>query len=204
MFYVYDKAGLQFSGPMEALRSHLKIQKSSDSRSLDFDDQLKHIGPGGKQAQAVASYKKMIDKESMVEPLVHIYQIMSTPVQTASPQMKIIDAWSKLRQLSIRQLVIVTDSMKVTGLITDRQILRHIIVGEEELSVERDLYLEHIIDNDVISTDAMSDIRRVAKVMALYHIDAMPVLQEKRLSGIVTRGDILRGFAENPKLNLWA
>jgi CBS domain-containing protein len=33
----------------------------------------------------------------------------------------------------------------------------------------------------------------------------MPVTGDGgKLIGIVTRGDILRGFAENPKLNLWA
>jgi CBS domain-containing protein len=40
--------------------------------------------------------------------------------------------------------------------------------------------------------------------MAYYHVDAMPVLRDDtRLVGVVTRGDILRGFAENPRLNLW-
>ena len=61
-----------------------------------------------------------------------------------------------------------------------------------------------VIKKEVVATDSISDIRRVAKVLAYYHIDALPVIENKRLVGIVTRGDILRGFAENPKLNLWA
>lgn len=41
-------------------------------------------------------------------------------------------------------------------------------------------------------------------VPAHFHIDALPVVEDETLTGIVTRGNILRRFTENPKLNLYA
>ncbi|WP_419176428.1 MULTISPECIES: CBS domain-containing protein [Desulfosediminicola] len=44
----------------------------------------------------------------------------------------------------------------------------------------------------------------MARVLALHHIDSMPVTcKAGYLVGIVTRGDILRSSAENPRLDLW-
>jgi len=77
-------------------------------------------------------------------------------------------------------------------------------VIDGQIEVQRDLLVSEVLSRETYTTDAISDIRRVARVMAFYHLDAMPVMERERLVGIVTRGDILRGFAANPKLNLWA
>ncbi len=206
MFYVYNSRGLQFRGPMESLEMQKKVEKSQPLDEHSFGDQLTFIsesGSGTPRTNAVAAYQKAIHRENMVEPLVHIYQIMSSPVITISPALSLLAAWEKTREEKIKQLVVINDKKDVLGVLSDRDILRHLIIDGESIHIERDLVASEVIEEDVITTDSMSDIRRVARVLALYHLDAMPVLQNDNLVGIVTRGDILRGFAENPKLNLW-
>ena len=109
-----------------------------------------------------------------------------------------------LKNSNIRQLVITSNTNKVQGILSDRDILKHIVVTDDQIDVNRNLLVADIMNPETLTTDSLSDIRRVARVMAFYHIDAMPVVEKEYLAGIVTRGDILRGFAENPKLNLWA
>ncbi len=204
MFYVYDIDGIRFRGPMEALEKERKVERRDPVPPLREGKGVATsvVGHGNR---AVEAYRQSTRQEDMVEPLVHIHQIMTNPVSTISGQTSLVEAWKILSRTGFRQLVILSDKMQLIGMLSDRDVLKRINVIDEEVDVDRGLTAADVMQSEVITTDSMSDIRRVARVMAFYHVDAMPVMgTDGRLVGIVTRGDILRGFAENPKLNLWA
>ncbi|MEE4243363.1 MAG: CBS domain-containing protein [Desulfopila sp.] len=203
MFYIYDVDGLRFRGPMEALEQIRRVEKSKAVRALKENEEQSGL-PFGPGAQAARAYQKVLNRENLVEPLLHTYQIMSSPVSTINGNITLYEAWSMLKNSNIRQLVITSNTNKVQGILSDRDILKHIVVTDDQIDVNRNLLVADIMKTETLTTDSLSDIRRVARVMAFYHIDAMPVVEKEYLAGIVTRGDILRGFAENPKLNLWA
>ncbi len=140
----------------------------------------------------------------MVEPLVHAHQIMSSPVLTILLDTPLTDAWFLLQKESVKQLIVITDQRKVLGMLSDRDILKRINVIDNTVQTTQDLSVSDVVNQEIISTHSISDIRRIAKVLAQFHIDALPVVENEILLGIVTRGDILRGFAANPKLNLYA
>ncbi|HKJ64401.1 MAG TPA: CBS domain-containing protein [Desulfopila sp.] len=202
MFYIYGVDGLQFQGRLEDLAANKRVKRGRAVRAVKSDQQSEEISP--ENAQAIHSYQRYINRENMVEPLIHIFQIMSSPVSTIGRDIPLYDAWIMLKQSNIRQLVVTSGSRQVLGMVSDRDILSRINISDDEIEVNRDLSVSEVIADETYSTDAISDIRRVAQVMAYYHLDAMPVIESEKLAGIVTRGDILRGFAANPKLNLWA
>ena len=208
MFYVYDLDGLRFRGPMEALERERKVERRAPvqplkggTRTTPFPEE------GGRPAPnslAVAAYLKVTNRESMVEPLVHIYQIMNSPVETINGDTSLLEAWRTLERLGLRQLVVVSERKLVAGMLSDRDILKRINIIGDEVEMELTLKVADVMQREVVATDSISDIRRVARVMAFSHIDSLPVTREDgQLVGIVTRGDILRSFAENPRLNLW-
>ena len=209
MFYVYDLDGLRFRGPMEALERERRVERRAPvpplkrgGRTTPFAKEETPAPPGN---PAIAAYLQTINRESMVEQLVHIYQIMSDPVSTIDGEMALLEAWQTLGRAGIRQLVVISERNQVIGMLSDRDILKRINVIDDEVEVDVALRVADVMQREVITTDAMSDIRRVARVMAFYHVEAIPVTRDDgRLVGIVTRGDILRNFAENPRLNLWA
>lgn len=203
MFYVYDIDGLKFKGPMEELEQWRSVTRKNNVEKLEEEKSFSTYQKGA-GSQAMAAYEKMIARDTMVEPLIHIHQIMSTPVTTIHHDAPLLEGWAEMQNGSIRQLIVVSDRKNVMGVLSERDILRRLNVIGDELEVNQDLKVLDVIKNDIITTDSMSDIRRVARVLAYYHIDAVPVMDTERLVGIVTRGDILRGFAEHPKLNLWA
>lgn len=203
MFYVHDIEGLKFKGPLEELEKWRNVTRKQHIQPLG-EKKSSRPSPEGSGSQAVAAYEKIISRDNMVEPLVHVHQIMSSPASTIHHEMPLTDAWWTMQKETIRQLVVTTDRKNVVGMLSDRDILQRINVIDNKIQVAQELIVSEVIKPDIMTTDSMSDIRRVAKVLAYYHIDALPVLEKERLVGIVTRGDILRGFAENPKLNLWA
>jgi acetoin utilization protein AcuB len=203
MFYIYDIEGLRFKGPMEELQNWRRVERKTVVQPLKSGERSA-LPPGRKGSEALAAYQSILSQENMVEPLVHVHQIMSSPVSTIRLDITLVDAWRMLRAGNVRQLVVTTPQRKVVGLLSDRDVLRRINVVNDEAVVDQELFVSEVIAPEIITTDSFSDIRRVARIMAYYHLDALPVLENENLAGIVTRGDILRGFAENPKLNLWA
>jgi CBS domain-containing protein len=89
-------------------------------------------------------------------------------------------------------------------MLSDRDILKRINIVDNVVQANQDVLVSDVVNREIISTHSISDIRRIAKVLAHFHIDALPVVEDEVLIGVVTRGDILRGFADNPKLNLYA
>lgn len=208
MFYVYDLDGLRFRGPMELLEEERRVQRrapvqqvKAGARTTPFPEEESRQSPNN---QALAAYRQVMSRENMVEPLVHIYQIMSNPVETISSDSSLLESWQILGKSGIRQLVVVSERNLVAGMLSDRDILKRVNVIDGEVEMDLALTVADVMQREVITTDSISDIRRVARVMAFSHADALPVTREDgQLVGIVTRGDILRSFAENPRLNLW-
>ncbi|MCP3889678.1 MAG: CBS domain-containing protein [Desulfobulbaceae bacterium] len=203
MFYVYDLDGLKFRGSLEELDQWGSVARKSKIQPLK-EDTSSSTSSEAPESRAISAYQKIVSKDNMVEPLVHTYQIMSFQVSTIHHETPLVDAWWKLKNSTIRQLVVTTDQKRVVGMLSDRDILKRINVVDDEVQVDQELIVGEVISQEIITTNSTSDIRRVARVLAFYHINALPVLDKEKLVGIVTRGDILRGFAANPKLNLWA
>lgn len=202
MFYVYDLDGQRFKGPMEALERERKVDRRSAVTPIKEGEQPFPF-PERTEPEGISAYRQATQK-SMVEPLIHIYQIMSSPAATIQSDAPLMEAWLRLKNEEIRQLVVVSDRREVAGILADRDILKRIKVVGDVVDMDSGLTVAEVMQPETITTDSRSDIRRVAHVMAYYHVDAMPVLREDaQLVGVVTRGDILRGFAENPRLNLW-
>ena len=207
MFYVYGVDGLRFRGSMEDLERNLKVKKGRAVKSLAHGEQSPQFSLAqarGRNVKAVKAYQQSDYRKSMVEPLVQVRQIMSSPVSTIGGNIYLYHAWAMLKASNIRQLVVTSSRKEVLGVLSDRDLLKHVNVIDDEVAISRDLLVFEILTPETYTTDASSDIRRVARVMSYYHLDAMPVMEDGQLVGIVTRGDILRGFAKNPKLNLWA
>lgn len=204
MFYIYDLDGQRFKGPMEALEKQRRVDRRAPVTPIKEGEESFPFPENRQQPEGISAYRQAIEKKSMLEPLVHIYQIMGSPAATIRSDAPLMEAWLRLKEEGIRQLVVVSDRQEVAGLLADRDILRRITIVDDVVDMDAGLTVAEVVTKETITTDSRSDIRRVARVMAYYHVDAMPVLRDDtRLVGVVTRGDILRGFAENPRLNLW-
>jgi len=209
MFYVYDTHGMRFQGSMEQLEKeralarsrHVEQPEPRDSVHAHDQDQS---APGNVWAgKAMASYKRQKNQQ-ILEPIVHAYQIMSHPVQTVFPDETLAGAWNLFQKSGFRHIPVINERRTILGVISDRDILRRINVEDDQLIGNIEMPVSNLIKREAITTDPESDIRRIARIMALYHTGAMPVVTpEHKLVGIISRGDILRAFAENQKLNIW-
>lgn len=213
MFAIHDEHGLKLRGTLELINKHKKPAPVRLNRSKSFWDEPEPRGtvvaftqqPSNtpRYLKADELYKRAL-KLRVNEPVVHAHQVMSTQVYTVSPDDWLSDAWRWLHMYDIKQLPVIKKGVGIVSMLSRRDIERNIFDQNwdvESLATKR---VKTIMSDQIITTEPVSSVRRIARVMVDHNQHAMPVMETDKLVGIVTRGDILRVLSEEPKMNLWA
>ena len=98
--------------------------------------------------------------------------------------------------------VVVVDGEEVIGILTERDILRLVARKPDELQA---LEVGQVMTRDVIKLAPDDDLGHVMEVMTENRIRHLPVIEEGRLAGIVTIGDVVNAFrrvAEDENVHL--
>ncbi len=98
--------------------------------------------------------------------------------------------------------VVVVDGGEVIGILTERDILRLVARKPDELQA---LEVGQVMTRDVIKLAPDDDLAHVMEVMTENRIRHLPVIEEGRLAGIVTIGDVVNAFrrvAEDENVHL--
>lgn len=136
-------------------------------------------------------------RELSVMPRLAVKDVMTREVHWLRPDAFVRDAVTIFLQQGVRAVPVVGDTGEVLGMVTDRDLLRAMMrtprEGEEigpgspRLTRVRDVMSRSVL---CISEDAGLD--DVANTMINKDVDRLPVVREGALTGILTRGDIIR------------
>lgn len=117
--------------------------------------------------------------------LVKVKQIMTTDVSSVTPQDTVTKAASIMEQLDVGS-VPVTDSNRVVGIVTDRDIvLRGVAKGKDANQKVSD-----VMSKNVKCATPDMDVHKAADIMAENQIRRLPVVDSDSLVGIVAIGDL--------------
>jgi CBS-domain-containing membrane protein len=141
----------------------------------------------------------------------HARDLMTSPVITASSDTPVRDVVALLLEHRISGLPIVDDG-KVVGVLSESDLLRRAELGTER---RRSRWLEALIDpdtqaadfaqsrgtlvrdvmtRDVISVEPATEIGDIASIFEHHRIKRVPVIDEGRLVGIISRANLLRAL----------
>ena len=127
--------------------------------------------------------------------------IMEHELHTASPNTSIENAFSQMQTHNIHHLPIISDTSELQAIISDRAILKALAL--QKIS-GKSLVID-IAARPVYCVRDNTDIRQTARLLCDYHIGALPVInQDNKLTGIITRSDLLRLISDYGPLELWA
>src|SRR5262245_10190077 len=111
----------------------------------------------------------------------------------------IVEARALMAKARIRHLLVV-DEDRLAGIVTDRDIRLNLASPATSLSIWELNYLlarltvDQTMTSPVITIAPDSDAREAARIMLKNKIGALPVVEGKRLVGIVTETDIMMAF----------
>ncbi len=208
MFAIYNNGSVGFRSTVDNLYE-LKNTEAPNRVSLKPDDddlfQEYMSGKGKKNNnQALDAYKKMANIDTS-EQIFHVEDIMTKDVTTIDSTFKIAQAYELLKDTKISQIPVLDKEKNILGLINKKMILNLIMEDVNEIRIVLNKILNDLYFDEVLTTDPITDIRRVAKVMIDFKLDAIPVVNNKdELVGIVSKSDIIKAVSKLPKLQLWS
>jgi CBS domain-containing protein len=115
-----------------------------------------------------------------------IAEIMTKDVQVVTPDTDLVTVAKRMKQLDVGVIPVV-EGERLVGLITDRDIvIRAIAAGT---NVQQAQVREHMSpDPTTVSSD--DDVQRATEIMAREQIRRLPVVDNGKLVGIVSIGDV--------------
>lgn len=223
MFSVYGKAGRVFRGSMEELRQVGPISRASRSHvvapvGLDPQDQnparfselVPPVPRDVAHRTALAAYEQTRKPGLPRHPLTRVDAVMSHPVVTIADTFSVEQAWQVLAENRMGQAPVVASGGMLVGLITRADLMHpeRMPGPDSHALVWRALLMQSVVDvmwTPVPSVSADTDIRRVARVLLDSGLPGLPVVDEEgRVTGFVSRSDILRAVVADPPLDLWS
>ncbi len=117
-----------------------------------------------------------------------VSQVMTHAVATCSPDSSVQQVAKLMHDLNIGDVLIV-DNDKVRGIITDRDIaVRVVATGEDP----KEAKIKDYMTKEVVTGRPDWDLDKVADTMAKHQIRRLPLIENERLVGIVSLGDVAR------------
>lgn len=124
-------------------------------------------------------------------PIPHrVREVMTREPVTLTPEQSFGEALALLARNRFRHLLVVDDTARLAGVLSDRDLLR-------TMSRTPDLdraTVADVMQSDVISVEPQTLLSDAAAQMLDRRINCLPVVEAGRLCGILTSTDLLRAF----------
>ena len=115
------------------------------------------------------------------------------------------DAYNLIKRNNINQIPITSSGNKIVSMLYKKNILNYLMDDLNNATNIVNKPIKELKLPELITTDPISDIRRVAQVMLDFNIHAIPVVDESDiLVGIVSQTDIIKAVSSIPQFQLWA
>jgi CBS domain-containing protein len=114
-------------------------------------------------------------------------------VTTVSPEATVRELLAALAQHNIGAVVVSTDGASITGIVSERDIVRHL---NDEGAAVLDAQVSSIMTSEVRTVGLSDRVDELRKIMTTHRVRHMPVVEDGRLVGIVSIGDVVKSAIE--------
>ncbi len=129
----------------------------------------------------------------------NVGKVMSRPVLATTERASVRDIASQLVRAGISGMPVADTEGNIVGIITEYDILKAIL-GNKQLD---SLKASEIMQKETITLEVETDISEALKIFQEKHIVRVPVTENGKLVGILSRIDALKGFLEEPEFMLF-
>ncbi|MBI5787833.1 MAG: CBS domain-containing protein [Candidatus Schekmanbacteria bacterium] len=182
------------------MENHLHLIARSRRAEVNVGELLKNFGGGGHATAASASIKDLSISQvqekllqllrEQIPPQKTAAQIMTSPVKTVLATATVQDAKTLLIRTNINNLPVVNTQKKLLGIINRQIVDKALSHGLENYPVAEVMHCE-------VETVTLQDgLDTVKQRMMERHQQFLPVLRDHKITGIITRTDLLRVLHE--------
>ena len=126
-----------------------------------------------------------------------VKDFMTSNLETLSPEHRLLDADLLIRRSGVRHLPVVVDGDRLVGLLTDRDVRRYApsilnSTPDEYNEIFEKTVVDKVMTKEVTTIPPDLPLGEAAAMLYTLHRGCLPVVDDGRLVGIITRRDILR------------
>ncbi|RVX39673.1 CBS domain protein [Nonomuraea polychroma] len=114
-------------------------------------------------------------------------------VTTVAPEASVRDLLAKLAEHNIGAVVVSTDGATIQGIVSERDVVRHL---NDRGAAVLDEPVSAIMTTDVRTVGPGDNVDALRRIMTTQRFRHMPVVQNGRLVGIVSIGDVVKSAIE--------
>lgn len=115
-----------------------------------------------------------------------VREIMSGDVQSVTPQTDLVTVARHMRDLNVGAIPVVEND-RLVGIITDRDITIRIVAEGKQAQNE---LVQTYATPDPLTVSPDDDVQEAAQLMARHQIRRLPVVEQGRLVGFLSLGDL--------------
>ena len=105
-------------------------------------------------------------------------------------------ASEKFQKHNIGAMPVLNEKDKtVIGIVSERDLARHLYKSE----FKNDLLVEKIMTKNIVSCNLTNSVTELMEIISSYKIRHIPIIEEKKLLGIVSIGDVVNHIIEQYK-----
>jgi CBS domain-containing protein len=120
-----------------------------------------------------------------------IAAVMTTDIITVKKETPIHDAIEILLENDITGLPVVNEDMELIGIITEKDILKLLSALENDSAT-----VEDFMTRNIVSFDQQEDLIAVCECLIENHFRRIPIVSQGKLTGIISRRDIIKYILE--------
>lgn len=188
--------------PLEAANHYLQIVAAL-ARALRTDGMIDRL-IAARTPEEILEIPEL--HELTVQPRLVVRDIMTPRVHRVMPDTEVGELLELMTRYQLKAVPVVGEKREVLGVVTDRDILRHLMPaigraagGDRSPSEDRPLYrtpVREIMSRSVMCISEEQGLTEAVSTMINKDVERLPVVHEGRLTGFVSRTDILRKLFE--------
>lgn len=172
----------------------------------DQEYQNQHSSLDHSALTAQTAYQQQSVERPRQKPAVLAQDLMNSPVLSLPSDSRLLEAWNIMRHKDFHHIPITSLHGTLVGMVSYRDLLHHvpelITAADEQQASSRSV--AEIMTSRVISATPTTEIREIARVMLEERIHAVPLIDHtRRVVGILSTRDLIRGIAHHGPLELW-
>lgn len=195
---------LKIKTSVSALSPAAKATKISDTEQNFIQQPVSHAAQLNTDRFSLNKlYQQKTDNHRQM--VIYAQDIMSKTLITLPENLLFTKAWQQFQQHRFRHFPVVNKDNKLVGIISDRDMLTSPNFREQNNSLHHpNNVISKIMTNKVLAASLKTNIRDISRIMFTQHIGAIPIVDDKgKLSGLITRSDILRTIIKNEPMEFW-
>ncbi|MFC6153817.1 CBS domain-containing protein [Nocardioides yefusunii] len=133
----------------------------------------------------------------MTSSTIDVGQVLSTKtsgtVATVSPDVSLQDLLDLLVHHDVGALVVSRDGETVLGIVSERDVIRRLQVGRAVLGLQ----VAAVMTEAVHTCELSTPLEQAARLMTVHRVRHLPVMEDGKLAGIVSMGDVVAHWLDN-------